>query len=118
MANAILRDTSDSEWRFYFMLCIHGYQDLYPSFPIVGGIVQGLLAIAVDNGGMSTSEARLLNQELHDKRPGHLATDRIKGNFAVDLDLAVTDREGAHYERLVDKFEEISLFDAFTQGVF
>jgi hypothetical protein len=117
VANSVINDTSDPEWRFYFLLCIHCYQNLYPSFAIVEGVVQGLLALAVSKGAITLHEARALNAELATKASVHKLRAKVRGRWMVDLDLAVTNVEEATVDRLADRFEEITTFDEFTSGI-
>ena len=118
IANAVIKDKTDPEWRFYFLLCVRGYEILYPCFFVVEGIVQGLLAIAVGNGSIDSAEAHVLIQRLRANRSGQKAIERSKGDFVLDLDLAVVDQNGALFNNLVDKFEEMSMFNTFTKGIF
>ena len=118
ITNAVLKDKTDPEWRFYFLLCVRGYQNLYPCFSVAEGIVQGLLAIAVGNGNIDSAEAQVLIQRLRANGSGQQGIERSKGNFMLDLDLAVVDHDAALFNNLVDKFEEISMFNTFTEGIF
>ena len=119
MANAALRDTRDPEWRFYFLLCVHSYQRLLPCFRLAEAVVQGLLAIALSAGALSSAEAQLINSELREKgRRARRRTERQRGaGFVLDLDLALTDWDAAQVDRLRDKFEDIVLFNDFTDGI-
>ena len=117
VAIAVLKDTIDPEWRFYFLLCFRAYQNLYPCFLVVEGIMQGFLAIAVGSGSIDSAEASVLIQELRARRFSRKATDRSTGDFVLDLDLATVDRDAALINNLVDRFEEISAFIDFTEGI-
>ena len=64
VANAVLKDTTDPEWRFYFLLCFRAYQNLYLCFLAVEGIMQGFLAIAVASGSIDSAEASVLIHSL------------------------------------------------------
>jgi hypothetical protein len=117
VANSVLRDTSDPERRFYFLLCIHSLQDLYPSYPVLNGVVQGLLTIGVEKKGITVPEARQLYQDLRSKATKHMLQERVKGQLVIDLDLAVIDSNAARMDRLSAKFDEIVAFDDYTSGV-
>ncbi|TEA14572.1 Conidial development protein fluffy [Colletotrichum sidae] len=113
VANAVLHDTDDPEWRFYFLTCIYGYESLRPSYRIAEVISRGLLAMTLRDGDMSGPEARHLLQEMKDT-DGNDAAGDIRATFMVDLDLAMTDPEAARVENLAERFEDIALFRDFT----
>jgi hypothetical protein len=118
VANSVLKDISDTDWRYYFLQCIHGYQDLFPSFPIVEGIVRGLLVLAVNQRRIMVPEAKQIHQELLEKRSYHWSPERVYGAFIIDLDLAVIDGNAATVDTLAERFEEIRSFDGPTEGIF
>lgn len=117
LANAALKNTENPDWRFYFLLCIQNYQNLYLCFRAFGGIVQSLLVMAVDSGKINGSEAQIIIEEMLAKSPGHYGLGKKIGGFMVDLDLAVTDPEAGRIDSLIEKFQEIATFDEFTDGV-
>ncbi|KAK2022604.1 hypothetical protein LX32DRAFT_698548 [Colletotrichum zoysiae] len=116
VANAVASDTSNPEWRPYFLSCIRGYQGLYSSFTVAEVIAGGLLSMVVRKGAMDMAEASGLLQELRAKKNQQLV-GRATGLFVTDLDLAVTDREAARVDRMMEKFEEMTVLDEFTQGI-
>ncbi|TDZ65053.1 hypothetical protein CTRI78_v003792 [Colletotrichum trifolii] len=116
VANAAANDTSDLEWRYYFFKCMTGYWGLYRSFTVAGVIARGLLAMAVRKGALGTAEGYEIVQELRAKKSRKLL-DGATGLFASDLDLAVTDREAARTDRLIKKFEELTVLEEFTVGI-
>ncbi|KAK1579480.1 uncharacterized protein LY79DRAFT_522642 [Colletotrichum navitas] len=116
VANAVANDTSNPEWRLYFLSCIRGYQGLYSSFTVAEVIAGGLLSMVVRKGAMDMAEAFGLLQELRAKKNQKLV-GRATGLFVTDLDLAVTDREAARVDRVMEKFEEMTVLDDFTQGI-
>lgn len=102
VANAVLKNRSDPEWRFYFMLCIYSYRDLAPCYPMSESIAQGLLAIAAENGLVTSAEAALYMDEFD--LSGHRdLVEQSRGGFVLDLDLAVSDKEAARIGPLMDK---------------
>lgn len=117
LANAVLRDLSNSDWRYFFLYCIRSFQSLYPAFAVCKGIVQGLLMIAVQESAITSTEARLILDEFRSMGDFHKAIVHNKGAFVVDLDLAVRDQQHAKVEVLVEKFELMSIFSDFTEGV-
>lgn len=116
VANAVLKNSSDPEWRFYFMLCIYTYRDIAPCFPMAEGIAQGLLAIAMDRNIVTPAEATLHMEEfkVQNRREEGVTSH---GGFILDLDLAVTDKEAAQVDVLVDNFDKITMLSEWTNDV-
>ncbi|KAF6838730.1 C6 transcription factor [Colletotrichum plurivorum] len=116
VANAAANDTSDPEWRYYFLKCIYAYLGLYRSFAVAGVIAKGLLAMAVRKGALGTTEGYALLQEFKAIK-SRKRLEAATGLFVTDLDLAVTDREAARVDRLIQKFEELTVLEEFTVGI-
>lgn len=110
VANAVLLDTSDSEWRFYFLLCIHGYESLRRSYRFAEAIGRGLLSMTLRNGDISGGEARKMLQELRGPALNE-GSGPIRATFMADLDLALTNPDEATAENLADRFESLALFE-------
>ncbi|PWI64680.1 hypothetical protein PCL_08689 [Purpureocillium lilacinum] len=115
VANAVMQDTKDPQWRAYFMLCMNSYADLCGAFRVVEGIVTSLLSIALRLRITNASEARALVARVHAKGGHDTDTQRITASFVIDLDLAVTDRQGAQLESLYQSFDDLTLFQEFTE---
>lgn len=118
VANAALKSPSDDNWKSYFVLCIRGYSKLAASFRFASGLAQGLLGMALDVGAISHDEALILNCELRYEatRYGYFK-DTVQG-FTLDLNLAQSNQKAARVEELIDKFEEITLFNELTTGIY
>jgi hypothetical protein len=117
VANAAVKDTADVDWKFFFTYCLDGYITLSLCFDTCEGIVQSLIAMAVTNGAINKSEALILNERMHEVKRRHADLQRQTGSFMIDLDLALTDRNAARVETLINRFEEITIFDQFTSGI-
>jgi hypothetical protein len=115
VANAVLQDKQDPEWRFYFLLCIYGYESLRRSYRLAEAIGRGLLSMTLRNGDLSTREARQILQQLQERGLSGASGD-IRATFMVDLDLAMTDPVEAKVESLAHRFEEMALFQEFTNA--
>nr|XP_036575264.1 Nitrogen assimilation transcription factor nit-4-like protein 1 [Colletotrichum truncatum]KAF6781808.1 Nitrogen assimilation transcription factor nit-4-like protein 1 [Colletotrichum truncatum] len=113
VANAVLHDTDNPEWRFYFLVCIYGYEGLRKSYRVAEIVSQGLLTMTVRDGDISSSEARQLLNEIKEVEGSHASGD-VRATFMVDLDLAMVDPEAARVENLAERFEDIALFRDFT----
>ncbi|KAH7185701.1 uncharacterized protein B0J16DRAFT_355954 [Fusarium flagelliforme] len=115
VANAILGDTRDPAWRFYLFFCVQTYGDLRRSFRFAETIGRSILSMTLQQGDISADEARKLMEQFEENRLSN-PTDDIRATFMADLNLAMTDPEGATVESLSDKFEDIALFQEFTNG--
>lgn len=113
VANAVLQDTQDPQWRPYFMLCVNSYSDLFGAFRVAEGIIRDLLSIAVAQGSMGGAEARALAQSVQARGIHHTDIGRISTSFVVDLELAMTDRDAAQLKILSENFDDLTLFDEF-----
>jgi hypothetical protein len=119
-ANGVIKNHDDSDRRFYFLRCIQCYQDLYKCFEIAKGISQGLLFMGMENKLISVAEATRLNEELCESRQDQqrvqemLAKLPSKYAFILDFDLATHDRGAASADTLIERFEDLTLFNEFT----
>ncbi|KZL78030.1 N-terminal fungal transcription regulatory domain-containing protein (zinc finger protein) [Colletotrichum tofieldiae] len=113
VANAVLHETQDPEWRFYFLTCIYGYEGLRKSYRIAEVITRGLLTMTLRDGDISGKEARHLLKQIREAEKSHAKED-VRATFMVDLDLAMTDPDAARVENLAERFEDIALFREFT----
>lgn len=115
VANAILGDTRDPSWRFYLFFCVQTYGELRRSFRFAETSGRSILSMTLQQGDISAEEARKLMEQFEENRLSK-PSDDIRATFMADLNLAMTDPEGASVESLSDKFEEIALFREFTNG--
>lgn len=117
VGNAALQCIEDPEWRSYFILCLDGYGDLFGAFPVAGAIAKSLLSMALRLSAITSSEARNLMARISEKGTHHPYTDQTSASFVVDLDLAVTDRAAAELAKLNNAFDDLVIFQEFTQLV-
>lgn len=117
VANATLQDRDDPTWRFYFLMCVRGYQTLAPSFSIAERIAEGLLAMAVQKRAMTSAEACRIFRAVQVDRGERSVGKERQGGFILDLDMAVTDPDGAQIDKLTADFEDIALFSEFTNEI-
>ncbi|TIC89563.1 Nitrogen assimilation transcription factor nit-4 [Colletotrichum higginsianum] len=113
VANAVLHDTQNPEWRFYFLACIYGYESLRKPYRIAEVITRGLLTMTLRDGDITGTEARHLLKHIREAETNH-EEDDVRATFMVDLDLAMTDPDAARVENLAKRFEDIALFREFT----
>ena len=114
VANATLMDSVNPECRFYFFLCVRCYQQLHSGYAFIGGIIQGLVTMAWNKGLINTAEAAVFARELQTYGDHKMIESRLTGGYILDLDLAFTDSNAAKVDNLIDQFEQIILFDEFT----
>ena len=119
VANAVLKDRTDLEWRFYFFLCIQAYQNLLPFLPVADWIIKSLLTMAVDAGAMSASEVNSISKAIRTNhgRPHQTPQGLLRG-FTVDFNHASTDPNAASVNTLAQRFDQISFFEESTTGIF
>ncbi|KAJ6439386.1 Nitrogen assimilation transcription factor nirA [Purpureocillium lavendulum] len=115
VANAAMQDTEDPQWRGYFMLCLEGYADLFGAFPVAGAIAKSLLSMALRLDVITSSEARFLISRIYEKGAQRSHAEQISASFVVDLNLAVTDPEAPQLANLNDAFDDLVMFQEFTQ---
>ncbi|CAJ2502350.1 Uu.00g097440.m01.CDS01 [Anthostomella pinea] len=116
LANAMLHNTKDPEWRLYFLLCIYGYESLSRPYRVSEVIVQGLLSMTLRDTNMSVDDARQIMAELKENRLDNVKKDmeeQVRATFMGDLDLAFTDPEQAKVETLAGEFDNLALFQDF-----
>lgn len=64
----------DNSPRSWFLVCIDTYRAFTPQFPIVGGIIQGLLSMAILRGVITATEGRqILNECIVDVKQRYSA---------------------------------------------
>ncbi|KAM0277777.1 hypothetical protein ACHAQH_005570 [Verticillium albo-atrum] len=112
VANAVLKDTGDPEWRFYFLHCVYGYETLRKSYRLAEAIGRALLSMTLRNGDISGLEARTILQQLKQRGLDHPSGD-IRATFMGDLELALTNPGEAKVENLAGQFEDVALFQEF-----
>lgn len=117
VANAVLNDPKDPERYLYFIICVDSYRNLFRSFVLFEGLVQALLTMAIDKHAITKREARLIDRKLRSLGHRPEGAKRARGGYIVDLDLAMTDNMAANVDTLADRFEDLAVFDEFTEGI-
>ncbi|KAF1926748.1 uncharacterized protein M421DRAFT_93664 [Didymella exigua CBS 183.55] len=112
--NAVLNDLSDQERKNYLYFCISMSQRLLPSYVYMIETIRAILAIATDKGAITKAEAIRIEVDStslqRDRR-----TDRSRGGWTVAP--TVNDNKSGAIDTLADRFEMITLFDEFTEGI-
>ena len=113
LANGVLQDTSDPEWRIYFLLCIYAYENLGRPYRISGMVAQGLLSMSLRDTNITAYEAREIMEDLRDRGLDHVKKnmeEEIRATFMVDLTLALDDPVEATVENMARQFDSLALF--------
>ncbi|PVH90833.1 hypothetical protein DM02DRAFT_734403 [Periconia macrospinosa] len=116
-ANALVTEPASPDLQFFFLLCMNCYARLYDRFEFAEGAVQSLLAIAVDHRAISKDNAAIVFNFLMNKMKFRQTSSTHTSLWPADLNLAMKDREAAAIAALADRFEVITVFDEFTEGV-
>lgn len=110
LVNAMLEKPRDPDWHIYFLLCIHGYENLRRPYLISEAIGRSLLALTLRRTDMSADEARRIMAEIEQGGLGRLEAE-IRAPFMGDLQMALNDPENASVETTARLFEEMALFN-------
>lgn len=116
LANAVLQEPLDPDWRVYFLLCIYGYEGLGRPYRIAEVVAQGLLSMTLRDTNMSALEARKVMEDLREHGLDHVKNDiadQICAPFMLDLTLALRDPEEAMAENMAKKFDSLAIFQEF-----
>ncbi|OJJ47807.1 hypothetical protein ASPZODRAFT_141377 [Penicilliopsis zonata CBS 506.65] len=109
VANHVLKDTSNPESRFYFLLCIRGYQRLARSFRLAGSVAQSIVGMARSSNIITAAEAQLIRTELEAESDTQPSSYEVLSRFIVDLKLSLDDPGAATMQQLVQNFNKISV---------
>ncbi|KAH7025693.1 uncharacterized protein B0I36DRAFT_433325 [Microdochium trichocladiopsis] len=116
LVNAMLGRPRDPDWHIYFLLCIHGYENLRRPYLISEAIGKSLLALTLRKTDMPAEEARRILAEIEGGGL-ELVKDEIRAPFMGDLEMALRDPEHASVEMTAGLFEEMALFnEVLEQG--
>lgn len=86
-------------------------------------MVQSMIVMAIQGNVLGVSESNVLIQKLHLQRDSHQVTlrtptqQKVVGSYIMDRYLHLTDPAAASVESLVEKFEEITLFNEFLDAI-
>lgn len=112
--NAVLNDRADTERHNYLAFCISMSQRLLPSYVYMIETIRAILAIATDKGAIMTSEA--IRIEVESAALQHAEyIERSRGGWVVAPTL--NDHVAGDINTLTERFETITLFDEFTEGI-
>ena len=105
LINYILHDYTSKEAHFYFLLCMRGYQNMARTFPFIGGVVQGITAMAVQLGTILPEDAQKLFDEIESEGQ---RISKYMSTYPVDLYRSAEDSIPGTLEHLVGEFMGIA----------
>lgn len=112
--NAVLNDLDDTERKNYLFFCISMSQRLLPSYVYMIETIRAILAIATDKGVITSSEAiRIDAESVALQRQEY--QNRSKGGWVVVP--TADDNVIGNINTLTERFETITLFSEFTEGI-
>ena len=106
---------ADPDWRFYFSLCMRYCQELHIRYPVYKNIMQGFLAMAIQNSKISSLEAMSISTRLKKKSRHHNALRDIGGLFTIDFNTALIKPDHASARVLAKRFHELTLLDEYIE---
>ncbi|KAJ8115819.1 hypothetical protein OPT61_g2622 [Boeremia exigua] len=112
--NAVLNDLGDTERKNYLTFFISMSQRLLPSYCYMIETIRAILAVAADKSAITGSEAIMIEAESAALQRARL-TDRSKGGWVVAP--TANDKVTGNIDTLTERFETITLFNEFTEGI-
>lgn len=112
--NAVLNDKFDTERQNYLAFCISMSHRLLKSYAYMIETIRAILAIATDKGAITISEAIRIEAESAVLRHSEY-NDRSKGGWVVAP--TINDQVAGDINTLTERFETITLFNEFTEGI-
>ncbi|TEA14931.1 Nitrogen assimilation transcription factor nit-4 [Colletotrichum sidae] len=111
---ALLEDRSDPLWRFYFVLCVRCWRDLYACYPVFRNVAQAFLSMAMQKDAFTASEAKELMEYIDDNGRHHAGGAEAFTTFIFDPSAGAVGK--LQIDAMARKFDEMVLFDEFTTG--
>lgn len=84
-------------------------------YPVFSQIVAANLVVAVRIGAMTSSEAYAIGEdsEVYGK---HYESAEVATCCIIDYDHAISDKKGTRVDELAQRFDELTVFEAWTPG--
>lgn len=118
--NAVVNDRHDPWQRAYLFYYIQVGQKARTEIKstAINGTMRALLALAHDKKAITSAEAVRFIEQFRDEDCVNADEEtKVNRNWAVDIDLAADDSAAANVDLLSNRFEEITLFNEFTEGL-
>lgn len=114
IAPTILRYDKSETRASDFLACMHACAPLIESHVIMDGAVKALFSVAVTAGVFDVQQAMAHINALTAKRATERMFLQMKTGFVVDQDLAMESREPAVGDSLIQKLDEMAIFDVVS----
>jgi hypothetical protein len=111
---AVLEDTRDVLWRYYFLLCLRYWRRLYFCYPIFHGEVKGFLSLALQKKAITSREAQGLQKYIEGNGVHHNAPQEQV--TSIMFDTASDAIEQSRLRSTAAAFENLVLDDQHTGG--
>jgi hypothetical protein len=108
--------TYDSDWYFYFRLCLAFWKNAYVGHRSFLLIARANLAAALQFGALRGSVASEMEEEVNAAGKHHEASDEAVISGLLDPGLAIDDLQGAQMVAFARRLDELILFDELTTG--
>ncbi|KAK2009234.1 hypothetical protein LZ32DRAFT_620785 [Colletotrichum eremochloae] len=111
---ALLEDRTEPMWRFYFLLCLQCWRDLYVCYPLFRNVAQTFLSIAMQKNAFTSTEAKELMEYIDNYGRHHAKGAEALTTFFFDLSAGAVSE--FHIDAMARKLDDMILFDEFTTG--
>lgn len=108
VANAMLGSVADSEWIFYFSICLQGYRNLATPYRFAALCVRGLLTMAVHHSKLAASKARDMIQKMARDCETLTTADQYTSGIRLSLSDIDPALGGTRLDQISRKLEEIT----------
>lgn len=112
VSNAILMAARDADSEFYLDQCVEGYLWLLECYRLSAGFLQGLIGLAVERGGLTTSKARRILARLHQRAEALHISVPVDSQHIVDLNVETRGRSTASIQAVTRKLEGLTREDS------
>ncbi|KAH7113806.1 hypothetical protein B0J11DRAFT_140351 [Dendryphion nanum] len=109
-ANAIMNDLHDPERRAYVYFYVQ--MGLRTNYRSLTDNSLAIVALAHDKGIITSTEAACFAKQV-----GHVGERGVGSGYIIDVERAGSDAVAANVDSLAERFQEITLFGEFTEGV-
>lgn len=114
LANIVLSDKNDTEWYFFFVLCLRGYSGLSKAYPFARLCFKGLLSMAIAEGRLTIRQTRAFMKQLSTEMQSHVVRT---GAMRLDLNTVTADENAVSAEALAGAFESVVCDDEEDDAV-
>lgn len=108
-ANASIQHGREPSRRDSVPFYLRAFEDLLKAHSVVETACQGIAALAVQAGVVSSAEARDITQQLQAARAYAFDETALATGFVVDLDTAMDNPRAAMSEQLALRFNELTV---------